>query len=107
MNKVTLGLLVGIVLGLLAGAYTIGKFDGFALLSAAIATGAAGALSGLAAERSTNRAIPIILGVGLGALGWYWLGRNNVPGAAALTGAIIGAIAGAIVALKGRRAAAG
>jgi hypothetical protein len=92
------------VIGQLTGAYfSAGATAGFTVISTAVARGAAGALSGLAAERSPNTALPISVGAVVGALGWYWIGRAGMPGKAALTGAVVGAVVGVIVALKGGR----
>jgi hypothetical protein len=96
MNKVTIGLLVGLVLGLAVGFY-MSTANEFAVMAACIGIGLAGALAGLAAERSAGRLLPIAAGAVVGALAWWYVGRFGQPGTAALVGAVLGAVAGAVV----------
>jgi hypothetical protein len=74
MNKVTIGLLVGLVLGLAVGAY-MSTANEFAVLASCI--GAVGAV--------------------VGALAWWYIARAGQPGTAALVGAVLGAASGAAV----------
>ncbi len=101
MNKVTIGLLVGLVLGLAVAAF-MGRANEFAVMSACIGIGLAGALAGLAAERSTGRWVPIAVGAAAGALAWWYVGRVGQPGTAALVGAVLGAAVGAAMAFVKR-----
>lgn len=101
MNKVTIGLLVGLGLGLVVGLYMKGA-DEFGVLAACIGTGLAGALAGLAAERSGNRLAAIATGLVVGALSWGYIARAGEPGQAALVGAILGGVAGAVATMLKR-----
>jgi hypothetical protein len=101
MNKVTIGLLVGLVLGLAVSAF-MGRANEFAVMSACIGIGLAGAVAGLAAERSPNRLVPMAVGAAVGALAWWYVGRSGEPGTAALVGAVLGGAVGAAMGFLGK-----
>ena len=99
MNKVTIGFVVGLILGLVAG-YFVSVGNEFAVISGAFGIGIAGALAGLYATRSTNMLLPVGIGALVGAVAWWYIGRGGAPGMATALGAILGGLTGAIVAYK-------
>ena len=101
MNRIAVGAVAGLILGLLTGAYLGGGLD--RALMPALLTALVGAIVGFLAERALPAAATFVGGAVLGALTYWFMGRQSgATNASLLIGAIIGLAIAAVVSFRGR-----
>ena len=101
VNRIAVGAVAGLILGLLVGGYLVGSSN--AVLMPALLTALLGGIIGFLAERALPAAVMFLGGAAPGAL-TYWIdGRQaGETNASLLIGALVGLWIAAVVSVRGR-----